>query len=334
MNKINFKKLLPGFVSIIIVAGMALQSFATDIDLSAFVDLDKHMTKYYELDWRVDEIENRLERMYKYVCTNVKTFGGSATNSSGSMYPDQIIMYGPNSANSYYSWVNYIYADVGPDKTLRVNKPVPVNSGIASPSKKRDFVITIPASLCKWRDGIIPAPSCKVYITVSRTGAGYSSVASRYAEVVMGPFKKFPHITGTGGAYSGGMICELPYNFNQDATAYAANSLYYARNTETRPTSWTAMSGAIARGYTIKGYSSTYTRFPMVRSADLENNLYSDSVNFQSSYFCVSTVFGTNLSSYENVWIRLYDASNNTENRWRMLDPYRYTQTTWNYNKE
>ena len=31
MNKLNFKKLLPGLISMVIIAGMALQSFAIGV---------------------------------------------------------------------------------------------------------------------------------------------------------------------------------------------------------------------------------------------------------------------------------------------------------------
>ena len=68
MNKPSFKKFLPGLVSVIIIAGMAVQSFATNIDLAAFVNKDKYMTKYYELEWRIKDIEKRLDRKFACLC--------------------------------------------------------------------------------------------------------------------------------------------------------------------------------------------------------------------------------------------------------------------------
>ena len=78
MNKINFKKIAPGIISVVIIAGMAIQSFATNVDMAAFVKKDTYMTKYYELDFRIDDIEKSLARTYRFVCTNLKSYGGTA----------------------------------------------------------------------------------------------------------------------------------------------------------------------------------------------------------------------------------------------------------------
>ena len=44
-SNINFKKIIPGLISIVIVVGMFAQTFATNIDLNAFVTNDEFETK-------------------------------------------------------------------------------------------------------------------------------------------------------------------------------------------------------------------------------------------------------------------------------------------------
>ena len=76
IKNINLKNLVPGIISLMLIAGMAASTLATNIDLEAFVRRDDFLAKYNELDWRVDDIEKSLDRLYKFTCTNVKTFGG------------------------------------------------------------------------------------------------------------------------------------------------------------------------------------------------------------------------------------------------------------------
>ena len=106
MKKINFKNLIPGLISIVVIAGMAFQSLATNIDLAAFVPKDIYMEKYYDLEFRARDIQNSIERTYKFVCTNVKTFGGYEVSHSLSK-----TMFDGNSSSHTYHWWNRHYAD-------------------------------------------------------------------------------------------------------------------------------------------------------------------------------------------------------------------------------
>lgn len=328
-KSINLKRIMPGLVSVFIIAGMAIQSFATNVDMAAFVKKDKYMTKYYELDWRIDDIEKELERLYKFTCTNVRSYGGSGYKGYTNRQPG--IFYQMNTTNTYEWYVQPI-ADLSQEGYLRWNYPH-VISHFGNHAKTDTFVREVPATLCRWRDGIELTPTTKLKITYTRTYASGVSTAPQSTLVetlVMGPFKKFPHISGTGNP-SGFVFASdvLPTN------GVLYNDIKYAYGSETEPTSWTTMSaGVLNEAY----YPKTSTYLPeSVRGGfdyqDLENNAYNDRAkgNPYITVRCVSTVFGTDLSSRTNVWLRCTRTST-TEYSFR-AGTADFTITSWNYNK-
>lgn len=332
MNKLNVKKFFPGLISIIIIAGMAASTFATNVDMAAFVNKDKYMTKYYELDWRIDEIEKKLERMYKFVCTNVRSFAGSGYTHQ-QLAPN---IFGTFSVGTTLPYNNYPMVCLEEQKYLKFNTQAQhVNYG--NYANTRTFVNELPASLCNWRDGIELRPDTKIRMTVTRQFSGYGagtnvSQNSRvYYEFILGPFKKFPHIASSGR--DAGFVCASDKMPN--TAGVGGNSVSYAYNQETLPTSWTSMTGNLALGTMYeKGTNPTYSKYERLTPEVLADNAFKDPYK-SNNYFAeiyIATVLNTNLSTYENVWIKSTYTDTGSNGANVFLNTYN-TITDWNYNK-
>jgi hypothetical protein len=313
MNKLNMKKFIPCLVSIVVVAAMAIQSYATGIDVSAFIDIDTYLAKYNEIDWRIEEIEKNIERMYKFTCTNVKSFAGTAPRSEAlNNFPSAFYM---GSYNSIYPSNNTLVALFDDPKYIRVNKLWSLTyGGTGSGGSYRTKTITLkrdfPASMCKWKDGIELQPTAKINFNITYGLTGTNTQATTL-EVVMGPFKKFPKYTSYGAGTGTGYICEIPEGLF-GGSIDAANCLYYATNKESVPTSWTSVSstGLSINGNRVAGVAGE-SKFPAVTSTDIENWGYSvrPMRNITKIHFTNST-FAPDLSTSDNVWIRFYYSTN------------------------
>lgn len=327
MNKLNIKKLMPGIVSIIIIVGMAVQSFATNVDMAAFVKKDKYMTKYYELDWRIDEVEQTLERLYKFTCTNVKSFGGTTNHAQ------EDFLFNINVTAQTYHWYGYPVVDISEEGYLKVAPNDSINF-FSGHSKTDSFVREVPASFLRWRDGVELYPNTKVKTVISRTsvnGGAYGTVPTYSVEVIMGPFKKFPHITTTG---TGGTIFVGDGFFS---TIRGVNySMYYRYNTDTEPTSWTSMStGVLSFSAADRGNTNLPTSLQeKITMEDIEDVSYSGDYRkamVTPCYAFPNAVFGVNVSSYDKLWLRSYGTTTLTNPSG--LDIKNLTLTTWNNNK-
>ncbi len=333
MNKPSFKKFLPGLVSVIIIAGMAVQSFATNIDLTAFVNMDKYMAKYYELDWRIKDIDGRLDRLYKFTCKNVKTFGGTHYNPRGRGTPFYMGSY-----NSNYNSDNYFYAFLDDPKAVRVNRRyLLIYNGTGSPggtyrlhtnTMKREF----PASMCKWNKGIELLPTTKISFSIDDRVTG-GNTNTMTATVTMGPFKKVPKFTG-GQSQATGYLVELPVQlFN--STWNWTNVMQYAYGSETQPTSWTNLGSDVqlySYGYYYAGYSNS--QYPPITREDYENgDIAIDKKSFGHTflYFNAGTV--ADLSSRTNVWLRMYYSYSATSSWGSYAGLDQLNLTSWNNNK-
>ena len=335
MNKLNFKKFLPGLVSVIIIAGMAVQSFATNIDLAAFVNMDKYMTKYYELDWRIKDINNRLDRLYKFVCTNVKTYAGTSYADNTPAYPFYFY-----STNSWVSYYERYYTFLDDPKALRVNKRylltyrgTDATSGSWRSHTNR-FEKEIPASLCKWNKGIELLPNTTVKITL--TDQPYAADSDTYWQtIVMGPFKKLPKLTA-GATQATGYICELPFTLTS-STYNWTNGFEYAYNRTTEPTSWTTF-GTDVQLYTYGYYysGSSQSQYPPLTAADFENGDFALGKKSRGhTFWYVNSGAPTDVSSRTNVWIRMrYGISTGSNNYYAAFaNLHELNLTSWNNNK-
>ena len=332
MKRINFKKFLPGLVSIIIIAGMAAQSFATNIDLAAFVSKDKYMTKYYELDFKIDDIEKSLNRLYKFTCTNVRSYGGAGLELGYALAP-WAQMY---SGNNTYHWYQNPMADLVEQKYLKVAQQGVINA-ISGSGNVHTATKEIPASLLKWNKGVQLYPNTKITCKFTRTWGNGGGPSHSY-ELIMGPFKKFPHITGTN--WNTGTICQgsqayFP-GFYQNTSA---TTTYYAYGSDTVPTNWTNIgNGVLAyqRTVTKNNPNSQQIDPEAISLTDVVDNMYHNRVKGEV-YDCALYFYSTpttNISSYDKVWIRSY--VNNTT---QYLSHSHYVNIgtinldTWNNNK-
>lgn len=298
MNKINFKKIAPGIISVVIIAGMAIQSFATNVDMAAFVKKDTYMTKYYELDFRIDDIEKSLARTYRFVCTNLKSYGGTANTYA---FPPGVAFYTMNNANTYYWYVQPI-ADISEEKYLRFNYPTALFH-FGNHRKTDEFVSEVPASLLKWRDGIELKPNTKVKTILTRTTPNGTSTGAAMAmteTVIMGPFKKFPQITGTG---SGGGFINV--SLGRVLQSQSLNTASYQYGTETEPTSWISTTGNLYQTWVTLGNGPSGA-YPEKDYSEYESIGYDNMYKANSAQYVryFNAAFGANLSSYENVWLR------------------------------
>ena len=327
MKKIDvqrFKKLFPSFVSITIVAGMALQSFATEMNLEAFVDMETHLAKYHEIDYRIEDIDHYIERTYKFVCTNLKTYGGTGSSVGRSQY------FNPYNTTQTYHWSSDPIIDLSAQGYLRFNLIDTINA-FGNHSNTQVFEKETPATLLKWRDGIQLYPTTKVYTKITRIfpNTTTASQTSTYRqEIIMGPFKKFPHITST--SYAGAIYTSLQYiHANIQST-----NLYYNYNQDNKPSSWNSMSGVIVASSTDKNTTSSYPtnmKWGISTKEDIEDGSYSDRQTMTSTMTTayVSTVFGVNLSNYDKVWIRSYAETTGNYD----IPVSEFNLTSWNNNK-
>lgn len=339
MRQINCKSFLPGFVSIVIIVGMAIQSLATNVDMAAFVKKDTYMTKYYELDWRIDEIEKNLERMYKFTCTNVVSFAGSgAVSQHGAPWRTQWLNRTPIGQNAYGNTYLYMVQPIAffdDPNYLRFQKRFTLVAGGTGSTGSYRYHTTVmekeyPASVCKWGNGIEPAPSAKVKIKVTESITG-GSTDTTTLEYIFGPFKKIPKYTGYG--QNNGKFVILP-DCIYAGTVNNAN-LSYAYGRETQPTSWTSISSTTLYTY---GYYPTGVQdasgWPDYTKEDIERDAYSrrNQRVLTNIWFDGTTLM--DLSSYENVWIRyVYSSSSATDPFGVNFGMGDFTVTSWNYNK-
>ena len=309
-NMINrkFKKLIPSLVSIVLIAGMAIQSFATNVDFAAFVNKDDFFTKYYDYEWRIKEIDNMIERLYKFTCTNVVSYGGAGTAAE--------VVVAPFSANNYtqtYHWYTRPIADLSEEGYLRVNPSDAINA-FGNHSKALTMEFEIPASRLKWRNGVELYPHTKVIHKITRTWPNTTSATVQVPEtyeLIMGPFKKFPYFTTTGWTNSGIFATDSEYF----GTALSYN-MYYAVNKPTQPTSWTSMTGV----FSTVTYSRSRT--DMIVDFQFDPGTVDEMVEYSyvnkykypraiAEAIYMTTAMNTNLSTYDNVWIRGYGTTTN-----------------------
>lgn len=325
-KNVNSKKLFSGIVSVIIIAGMAIQSFATNVDLEAFVKKDEYMTKYNEISFRVKNIDTELERLYKFVCTNVKTYAGAVYGRS----QNYVGMFNIRTANLSTRYYNMGYgADLSQDKYLRVGMYGILNwsSSLYNPSKtERVGVYEIPGSLMKWRDGIEPAPNCMYKITAKVSGITNSDWSY---EIILGPIKKMPNITSTGAALTAGYICELPCN--PFSPSFTVSNLYYQTGTTQEPTSWISTSARIGQNHYERG--SANTKYPRPTEEDRDGGFYKEVTQAVNTNIYVSTA-PLSLSSYENIWLRATSSGTNDYASYLAATDLSFmTLTSWNSSK-
>ena len=327
-KKINLRKILPGFVSILLVLIMGFQTLATNVDLEAFVKLEDYERAYYETNWRIDDLDDELERLYKFTCSNVKSFGGVGDYSGVS----DIIFNWRNPTQSYTWWSDPI-ADLSEEGYLRFNAHGALNA-FGGHNKVDRWEFKIPASRCGWHEGIDPAPNCSILVRFTRTFPNTTSrnqvETGSIVEVIMGPFKKFPKFTSTGSTKTTGLIVTTDRTISANSTT--PSSFYYAYNQTELPATWSSdATGRIFCGSTSsKGSNSSYSTRT---AAEFEADPYNKENGRSTGYFTMSALPTVDLSQYENVWIRAYINSSST-------NPYLYysgfsnsTITTWNHDR-
>ena len=347
MNKLSIKKLLPGIISITIIAGMAIQSFATNVDMAAFVNKDKYMTKYYELDWRIDAIEKKLISLYQFTCTNVRTYAGAFAYNSrqNEVLRAYSLAYNSSQVNFTRLTLLSMIPSLKYEGYLRANFTNALNFdwNVIDPNHTQKYKKTIPASLCKWMDGIEPAENCTLDIEISytyKTVGSFDGFNKMESVLIMGPFKKFKYPSAAGidflwiPAYLGipGRLGYLTYN----PTSYPEH-LQYAENTLTKPTTWKNLPSTVnSRPYLNE--SAPRGTFPGV---DYDN--YSD-VAFSPEEGAEGDVYmnwqgalpTTSLEGKKNIWLKFYYT--NASSSGNVLSESIYTGTTaiitsWNNNK-
>ena len=337
MNKLSFKKFLPGLVSVIIIAGMAVQSFATNIDLAAFVNKDKYMTKYYELDWRIKDVKDRLDRMYKFTCKNVKTFAGTTPQTIAPVASNPF--YFNNFSASYIGW-NYYTAFFDDPKAIRVSTRYALTyggaqGGIGGTYKvhTNTFKKEYPASLCKWRDGFELLPTTKVSITINDRVTG-ASTNNMNTEIIMGPFKKVPKYTTVGQQLTQGYICEFPHVLFNSSWNWQ-NVMSYNYGTETKPTSWTTFGSNVYTYIgTVNAGQNTLSKYPTFTRADIENgNMALGKALRGHSELWFNNAVPADISNRTNVWLRLYYSYDSTSNLGTFANLGEMNFTNWNNNK-
>lgn len=314
---VNKKKTITSFVSLVIITGMAIQSLATNVDMAAFVKKDAYMSKYYELDYRIGDIEAELERLYKLTCTNVVSYGGAEWDTAMTN-----TIFRRRETTQTYHFYNSPTADPSAEGYLRVNHMDQLQR-FGSHPKNNVFVKEFPASLCNWVNGFEIKPETKIYVKATRnvgTGTGTSWTCAYTYELIIGPFKKVPYITSTGDA--GSIMCTQQY-LNILNTNFTPS---YAYGTETQPTSWSSLGGSV-------NISNTFFTKPSLGGYDYDIANYSynkydkSGVNMRMG---VSGAMTTDLSSRTNVWLRF---TGNGTSEFRYLSSTDLTLTTWNYNK-
>lgn len=328
MKSVNLKKTIPGFIGILIIAGMAIQSFATNIDMAAFVNREKYLTKLHELEFRIDDIDKELDRLYKYTCTNIRTLGGSywAGNASDFNYlynPS----YGVTAATNYFQHGHML--DISQDKYLRFNQVAILNcwGDLYNASKTlRKFEGSIPASRCLWKEGIEPAPDAKVIWRGTINGITNDSYTM---EFVMGPFKKFPKITSPGTQTSQGLICEVPFAFWGETIS--SGTFSYAIGSKTEPTSWTTESSSKLDINNSTSAETNYSWMEPRTDVDRNGGFYKEAVQNRSQKFRIVTAAFNALDGKENTWLRIsFSGSQIFDSRTTRLHSSFVNLTNWN----
>ena len=343
MKVFNIKKFLPGFISIVIIAGMAVGTFATNIDLEAFIDKDTYMSKFYELDWRIDEIDNKLESLYRFTCTNVKSWYGSVKSNSTNSYiysrfTGGHIFYGASSS-SYYDWNNETTASLNQAKWIRVGKPIMISTGQLDPptasQQYLNFEKEYPASVVKWRDGIVLNPNTKIIMNWQHKQVSPNSSVNTRLTVTMGPFKKFPEITGSGSSVSGGYICELPHGLSPWSIAMDSQNINYNYGTETMPTSWRGGNNKINLTTIWKGSGSGSSKYDRADATTVTNMSQFRDWELQgfSTVINQTGALASNLSTYTNVWIQAFYTTTSAIQGVQAMDVSLWKLTNWNVKK-
>lgn len=330
MNKNYINKILPGMVSVFIILGMAMASFATNVDLEAFVNRDDYLTKYYEIDWRIDDVEKNLERMYKFTCTNLKSFGGVGTDVAG-----DTINYRRNTTQSYNWYMNPV-ADLSQEGYLRFNPADAINA-YGNHSRVDTYVREIPASLLRWRNDVELYPNTKLKIIVKRSWPNTTAASQTVPceqTLIMGPFKKFPHITNNND--HAGDFCSSNGYFLSIA-GWSMSALSYNYGTDTEPTTWTSFTGSLytqTMDRNIQSYPNLARELlgGILTEEEMEQGSYSaarQDLAATYTYIYPNTLWGTNLSGYDKLWIKAV-STGGTDASHLAND---FTITNWNYNK-
>ncbi len=328
MKTINLKKIFPGIISLIIILGMAIQSFATSVDMAAFVKKDKYMTKYYELDWRIKDIDTSLNRLYKWTCTNVRSLGGSYW--SGSQQFSMSTMLALNTDSSGVTPMFYLnYAELSQDKYLRVGQAdlLTFSADLYDSTKLgKTIVYEIPATFLEWPDGYELGENCKFKYTMTSTGR---LQGNQTMEIIIGPIKKMPPITSTGA--SSGRLCQS-YELIAP-TSMTFDTFQYAVNTETQPTSWITDSGRVYQTYGER--SSAASQIPQKLNFD---SPYCRDKSSMTNWWYFSTVPTTVLASSTNIWLRIsYITSTSTTHSSNYMNSANtsncFVVTSWNNDK-
>lgn len=304
MNNINFKKYIPSIIALVLIVGMAASTFATNIDLAAFIERDEYLTKFYELDYRIDDIDSELEKLYKYTCTNVRTLGSSYWGNNSHNYN---YMYAPGTGVSALTqfWSHGYQVEVSQEKYLRFNQPAVLNlySSIYDPTKLlRTFEGSIPASRCIWKEGIEPAPNAKVIWR----GRLNSIPSNNYSiEFVFGPFNKFPRITSPGTQVTQGMFCELP--FAPYGGTIGDTQFYYKTDSKTEPTSWTIETSS-TRMSVGNGYRGepNYSWMTPPTDEERDGGFYKEVVQNRTNRFRITSAAYNVLDGKKDIWLRFY----------------------------
>lgn len=321
---VNNKKLITSIISVVIIAGMAIQSFATNVDFEAFVKKDEYLMKCNEIDWRIEDIDNDIERLYKYTCTNIQSFGGSGNQDTRTNVP----FYRRNTTATYH-WYASPVIDFSTEGYLRFNhQDMLLKYGNHSTTNR--FEREISAHMCKWRTGVELKPETKIILRVTRTVPNTTAASTNMSgtfECVMGPFKKIPYVTTTGSP-NGSLMTSDQFFFPYISTF----TPYYAYGTETEPTSWTTnLGGSIYLNNVYFGNNTPAGFRPELRyEVDIENlgHRYKNSSNVAHLY--VYNAMTTDVSNRTNVWLRFYTTWSGELTTLPFGD---LTMTSWNYNK-
>lgn len=320
------KKTIPALISVFIIVGMAVQSFATNVDFGAFVTKETFMTKYYEQEFLIDDIDREIERLYKFTCTNVKTFGGS----SRSLLTGHAI-FNMNTSGGAYHFFLHPFADLAEEGYLRFNHQSIINDFIGH-GKRDDFYYEVPGPLVKWNDGVEPAENCKIRIDVYRTWPNTTSPTSAESAyggtVTMGPFKKFKKFTTAGSARSQASLCGIKMTEMGGWTAMTAGSFKYASDTKTMPTTWKTDSTAVLTATWYWNNQPNYGYFTKT-AAEIEAEPYSKkTADTRERTFYFNALPTTDFSQFTDFWIQI--PVNVLPRTFSMDD---FTITTWNHNK-
>ena len=334
-SRINFKRIIPGFISLVIVSGMALATFATNLDLEAFVKLDDYISVYTELDFLVDDIDEELERLYKFTCSNVKTFGGTGA-AYGSTNDAGAILFTYRNGTQTYNWYSDPIANFSEEGYLLFNAHAAINR-YAGHGKTDKWTMKLPARLIKWNTGIEPAPTCMLRVDISQTWPSTTSQntveSQSNIEITMGPFTKFPRFTTAGAGKAQALICAFDRIISIGGSTSSAGQLKFAYNQEAEPTSWsTDGAGAFNLGTRVVKGDTVNSLSEKVKATDLENDPYSKTSGRMEQTLSFSTVPTVDFSQYTNFWIKLqypYGSGGRSYARESSFD--NFTLTTWNH---